>query len=284
MSYHGQIGLSTAPGGTIQSGSSTTTSGLTEEDEETASVSTAFLPTSFPELPSFDTILASSDRVLFYVHSNTILATCELAFREFLGGSLDNPNFRDILIPIPSTSAELNVILHMFYGLSPAPYSPTFEILSNAVDSMPTYSITPSTHIYPETPLYTLLLSYAPLCPLDVYALAAHHEVHSLAVLTSSHLLSYPLHTITDGQADRMGAVYLKRLMALHIDRLNALKDVLLKPPYPHPPTRVCGFLSQRKLTREWSLVSANLAWEASPGEFLFQMFFSSYSKLTDAI
>ena len=247
-----------------------------EEDEETASVSTAFHPTSFPELPSFDTILASSDRVLFYVHSNTILATCELAFREYLGGSLDNPNFRDILIPIPSTSAELNVILHMFYGLSSAPYSPTFEILSNAVDSMPTYSITPRKHIHPETPLYTLLLSYAPLCPVDVYALAAHHKIHSLAVMTSSHLLSYPLHTITDSQADRMGALYLKKLMALHIDRLNALKDVLLKPPYPHPPTRVCDFSSQRKLIRAWSLVSANLAWDARPGKTFLVLFFHS--------
>jgi len=57
------------------------------------------------------------------------------------------------------------------------------EILSNAVDSMPTYSITPST---PEHP-----------------APAAHHTIHSLAVMTS-HLLSYPVHTITDSQADRM--------------------------------------------------------------------------------
>jgi len=155
----------------------------------------------------------------------------------------------------------------MFYGLSPASYSPTFEILSNAVDSMPTYSINPSTQIHPGTPLYTLLLSFAPLCPLDVYALAAHHKIHSLAVMASSHLLSYPLHTITDSQAIRIGAVYLKKLMALHIDRLNALKEVLLKPPYPHPPTRVCDFSAQKKLTRAWSLVSANLAWEASPGE-----------------
>ena len=158
----------------------------------------------------------------------------------------------------------------MLYGMSSASFSPPFEHLSNAVDSMPTYSITPCEHILPGTPLFLLLLSHAPLRPLDVYALAAHHDIHPLAVMTSSHLLSYPLQTITDNQADRMGAIYLKRLMALHIDRFNALKSVVLTPPHPHAPTRDCDFSAQKKLTRAWSLVSAHLAWDARPGSFFF--------------
>jgi hypothetical protein len=56
----------------------------------------------------------------------------------------------------------------MFYD-----YFPTFEILADAVDSM--LRILPLLkHILPGTPLYSLLLSHAPLRPLDVYALAAH--------------------------------------------------------------------------------------------------------------
>lgn len=128
---------------------------------------------------------------------------------------------------------------------------------------MPTYSITPCEHIFPGTPLYDLVLSHAPLHPMDVYALAAHHNIHPLAVMTSSHLLSYPLQTITDSQAERMGAVYLKKLMALHVGRFNSLKNLLLRPPHPHPPTRQCDFSTQKKLTRAWALVSAHFAWDA---------------------
>jgi hypothetical protein len=157
--------------------------------------------------------------------------------------------------------------------MSSASYSPTLEMPANAVDRMPAYSITPCEHILPGTPLYNLLLSHAPLRPLDVYSLAAHHNVHQLAVITSSHLLSYPLQNITDSQADRMGAIYLKKLMTLHVDRFNALKSVLLKTPLPHPPTRHCNFAAQKKLTRVWSLVIANLAWDARPGNVSFLLF-----------
>lgn len=229
-------------------------------------VSTAFHPTAHPELPPPNTIFSSSDDVLFYVHSSTILNTCSSAFSDFLGGPLEDAYFRNIIIPISSTSREFNVILHLLYGTSSAPHSPNFETLSNAVEMLPHYSIPPEKYIVSGTPLYTLLLSYAPLHPLDLYALAAHHNIRPLAVSTSSHLLSYPLQTITDGQAEHMGAIYLKKLMALHVDRYNALKSILLKPPHPHPPTRTCGFDEQKRLTRAWALVSAYLAWDARPG------------------
>ena len=157
----------------------------------------------------------------------------------------------------------------MLYGLSSAPFSPSFDLLVDAVDKMPNYSITPCKHILPDTALFKLLLSHAPLRPLDVYTLAAHHSIHPLAVLTSSHLLSYPLQNITDAEADRMGAIYLKKLVALHIVRFNSLKSVLLEPPHPHPPTRDCDFSTQKKLTRAWSLVSAHLVWDARPGKML---------------
>jgi hypothetical protein len=247
--------------------------GSPEGGDQVVAASTAFHPTAHPELPPVDTILCSSDGVLFYVHSSTILSTCESAFNAFLCSPLDDPKFRDTPIPVASTSGELNIILHMLYGTSSASYSPTFEMLANAVDRMPAYSITPCEHIFPGTPLYNLLLSHAPLRPLDVYSLAAHHNVHQLAVITSSHLLSYPLQNITDSQADRMGAVYLKKLMTLHVDRFNALKSVLLKTPLPHPPTRHCNFAAQKKLTRVWSLVIANLAWDARPGNVSFLLF-----------
>lgn len=236
-----------------------------DDESDVLSVSTAFHPTAHPHLPPVDTIFSSSEGVLFYLHSNTILNTCSTAFHSFLGSHLSNPNLREILIPLDAPSEELNVILHMLYGTSSAAHSPSFETLVNAVDRMPSYSIQPDKHILPSTPLYDLLLSHAPVHPLDVYGLAAYHGLHTLAVSSSSHLLSYSLPSITDGQAERIGAIYLKKLLLLHVDRGASLKKILLQPPHPHPPTRQCGFGEQKRLTRAWALVSAYLAWDAKP-------------------
>ena len=87
-------------------------------------------------------------------------------------------------------------------------------------------------------PLYMLLLSSAPLYPIEIYCLAAKFNLEKLAVNSSSHLLSFPTSSITDEMALRMGAIYLKRLMCLHHGRNGALKDILLVPPPPHPQTK----------------------------------------------
>jgi len=210
----------------------------------------------------------STEGVLFYVNSAVALKTCRNAFREFLGSCLSDPKFRHTWAPVPVDvqSAEFNVILHLLYGTSPASHSPSFEVLQNAVDCMPRYSIVPCEYIVPGSPLYTLLLSVAPLQPMDVYTLAAHHKLHDLAMATSSHLLSYPLRNITEAQAERMGAIYLKKLMDLHLSRLSALKTILLSPPNPHSPTCRCSFQEQRKLTRAWALASAYIVWDSRLG------------------
>jgi hypothetical protein len=88
-----------------------------------------------------------------------------------------------------------------------------------------------------------------------------------MAVAVSSHLLSFPLATITDDVAERIGPVYLKRLFFLHFGRVDALKRLLLSPPHPHAPTAWCDFAEQKKITRAWALASAYLAWDARPGE-----------------
>jgi hypothetical protein len=170
------------------------------------------------------------------------------------------------LIPVPETSTVLNIILHVLYGTSSAQHSPTFDALTTAVDRMPFYDLVPKQHIIPRTPLYDLLLTHAPLFPIQLYTLAGHHELYGLAVATSSHLLSYPLANLPEEMAERMGALYLKKLLCLHLDRFNALKDILLSPPHPHPPTKECSFTEQKKLTRAWALVAAYLAWDARPG------------------
>lgn len=139
-----------------------------------------------------------------------------------------------------------------------------------ALAALSAYGISVRKYVSRSTPLYALLLSHAPLYPLELYTLAASYDLYDLAVPTSSHLLSFSLASLTDEMAEHMGARYLKRLFFLHFGRADALKRLLLPPPHPHPPTATCDFAEQKKLTRAWALASAYLAWDARPGMIPF--------------
>lgn len=115
-------------------------------------------------------------------------------------------------------------------------------------------------------PLHTYLLSYAPLYPLHIYALAGSLDLYELAVPTSSHLLSFQLSNLKDEIAVEIGPVYLNRLVHLQLYRIQELKAMLLAPPYPHPESPGCNFADQRRLTKAWALAAAYLSWEARPG------------------
>ncbi|KAF8627193.1 hypothetical protein AX15_004511 [Amanita polypyramis BW_CC] len=229
------------------------------------SVSTTFYPGGQHHALPPDVVLLSSDNVFFYVHFHVMLATSENAFNSLLPLGPHSTGDQELVITVPEVSAILNIILHAIYDMSCAHYSPPFPLLVNAVDCLPVYGISPKTRITLTTPLYAILLSYAPLFPLDLYALAAAHDIYDLAVSTSTHLLSFPLATLSDEMALRIGPVYLKRLFFLHFGRSDALKRVLLPPPHPHPPTPWCDFTEQKRLTRAWALASAYLAWDARP-------------------
>ncbi|KAG2008725.1 hypothetical protein CC2G_014121 [Coprinopsis cinerea AmutBmut pab1-1] len=237
----------------------------TDVADRVVSVSTSFCPGSHPT--EGDVVFSSKDDVLFYVHSDVIKAACPEAFSSFLPlpSSIPGATANGAVIKIPEDAMTLNVILHLLYGTSCAPNSPSIDQLVHAIDSMPGYGITPSTFILPQTPLYTLLLSHVPHHPIQIYALAAHHKIEQLASQTSSHLLAFQLSNVTDEMAMRMGPVYLKRLVLLQAGRLEALKGLLLQPPGLHAPVGGCGFEEQRMVTRAWALASASLVWDARP-------------------
>jgi hypothetical protein len=152
--------------------------------------------------------------------------------------------------------------------MSCAHYSPSLEALIAAVHALKSYGMPLKARIVPTSPLFTLLLSHAPLHPLELYTLASSYDLYDLAVSTSSHLLSFPLSSLSDDMAEQIGPVYLKRLFFLHFGRADALKRILLPPPHPHAPTPWCDFTEQKKLTRAWALASAYLAWDARPGVY----------------
>ncbi|KAH9481097.1 hypothetical protein JR316_0005616 [Psilocybe cubensis] len=237
---------------------------VTSNDHNDAmiSISTSFHPNT---RPTPDTTFSAGDGVIFCVYSKIILAVCPTAFSSVIGDPLSHPRFRTETILLDAPSAEVNIIFHALYGTSPASNRPDFETLVRAVDRMPTYSLSPKALIRPSGSLYELLLFYAPLHPVDAYALAAHHELHPLAVSVSPHLLSIKIQSISDEAAERMGAIYFKKLLELHLGRFAALKGILLRPPHPHPASKTCSFDDQRKNIRAWALASASLVWDAGP-------------------
>jgi hypothetical protein len=234
------------------------------------SVSTTFYPGAQIYSVAPDTILLSSDAVFFYVHSQRLLDASDNSFHSLLPTPASSFDDRESIVQAPESSAVLNIILHTIYEISCSHYSPSFPNLITAVSRLPFYGIHPKSVIAPSTPLSTILLSYAPLYPIELYALAASFDLYELAVTTSSHLLSFTLSSLTDDMAESIGPVYLKRLFFLHFGRIEALKRVLLSPPPPHPPTPSCDFADQKKVTRAWALASAYLAWDARPGLFFF--------------
>ncbi|KAJ7677186.1 hypothetical protein B0H17DRAFT_945301, partial [Mycena rosella] len=245
------------------------------------SVSSTFSPTAQHRQKSPEVTLLSEDSVYFYIHSALLLDASENGFHAMLPISpADDGEPRVLSVSEPS--AVLNdVILHAIYALSCAHFSPPFDTLVHVVDAMPAYGISPKLAILPSTPLFALLFTHAPLHPLDLYTLAAHHDMLALAVPTSSHLLSFALPTLLDAIVVRMGPVYLKRqapsihflfynqprprLFFLHLGRAAALKRLLLPPPDAHPPTCSCAAHSQGALRIEWALAAAQLAWDARP-------------------
>ncbi|KXN83680.1 hypothetical protein AN958_00821 [Leucoagaricus sp. SymC.cos] len=230
------------------------------------SISTTFYPGAQINELAPDTVLLASDGVFFYVHASIILASSSNHFNSLLPPEPGEKEGQDPMLSVPEHSTVLNVILHIIYDISCAHYSPPFPTLVTAISRLPVYGVCPRQIIVPSTPTYALLLSHAPLFPLELYALAASYDLYELAVATSSHLLSFPLATLSDEMAERIGPVYLKRLFFLHFGRSDALKRVLLPPPHPHAPTPWCDFNEQKKLTRAWALASAYLAWDARPG------------------
>ncbi|KAK0458558.1 uncharacterized protein EV420DRAFT_1620711 [Desarmillaria tabescens] len=217
--------------------------GPNESKERFVDVSTTFFPgmTSHPT----DIILISSDNVQFHVHLNVLYDASSNGFASLLAtrSTATQPDPGIPILNIPEQSDILNVVLLTIYA---------FNVLVAAVDELEKYGIQPNRYVKPTQPLFELIRFHMPLHPLDVYRLP-------------SHLLSAKLDTITEEQAMRMGAVYLKRLYDLHSRRIDALKNILIRPPKPHLSIPTCSVSDQTGISRAWALSAAYLIWDARP-------------------
>ncbi|TFY61591.1 hypothetical protein EVJ58_g4409 [Rhodofomes roseus] len=235
-------------------------------NELSVSVSRTFHPyTSFNNRAP-DIVFISRDDVFFYVHCSKVLAASDNGFAMLLPTAFEIDGHLPA-VATPEPANVLGIILHIVYGLSVSGSGPSLETISATLDVLPQYGFSSKQHARAGMPLCNLLAACAPLRPIDTYALAAKHDLIDAAIAASAHLLAFPLASLTDELATRVGSLYLKRLFFLHIGRIEALKHLLSHLPSHHPDTAECSDVQQRCLARAWALGVAHIMWDAGPSE-----------------
>lgn len=205
-----------------------------------------------------DVILLTTDTVYFYVHSSRLLQHSNNSF----GGLLT-----DLSTPlrIAETSEVANLAFHALYGLDPSSYVPTPAVLLRAFSMLVSYGVDPSLVLVPNDPFYNVVVGLGAKHPLQTYSMAAKFSIEALAVELSKHLLTTPLHSVTEDIAQAMGATYLRRLVFLHIGRTERLKELMMQLPTVHEPSTDCSENDQKRLQREWRASALALSWSADP-------------------
>lgn len=102
---------------------------------QTITVSTSFHPRSYAQ--ESDLVLYSTDRILFYIHTDYLNRASQAALPAFL--SYSPSGAKDAVVPVPETGRILNIILHAVYGTTVTQNNPTTHELLEALDKLPKY-------------------------------------------------------------------------------------------------------------------------------------------------
>ena len=205
--------------------------------------------------------------MLFHLHAHRVLTPSANGFAHKWPPQSYSVNSANLpVILVPESSLVLNLLLHCVYDLPCTHFLSSVEDISACVTAIIKYGLPLSAYASPDGSLYNLVLSRAPTAGIQMYALAAEHKLEQLAVAISPSLLSFDLATLGEDLVKRMGAVYLKRLVFLHLGRSAALKRLLSPPLNYHPPDEDCGVEEHDELIGAWGLAVASLGWDARPG------------------
>ncbi|KAK1227884.1 hypothetical protein PQX77_009094 [Marasmius sp. AFHP31] len=201
--------------------------------------STTFHPSANTYHLPPDIVLVSLDLVCFHVHTELLLIVSQNRLNSLLSSAVPSSEhtrtqrLQRTYVDVSEQSQILNIILHVAYGLSVDPYAPTFEMLSQAFNRLPTYGIEPKTAATSLSAFHSTLMTHAPTNPIELYILASKHDCFDLAVSVSPFLLSYRVENMTDTTAEKIGPVYLARLFSLQCKRLAALRETILSRGIP---------------------------------------------------
>lgn len=230
-----------------------------------------------------DLKLISSDATLFFVQVAVLLAKSSNNFGNLLQPERlrQYATNRPQTLAVGNTATVLNVVLHVIYDVVPLPHNVDLRDLIVAVDVLAFYGVSLQEHAHRDTPLFQLLATHMAAAPIDVYALAASHNLQDMAVLSSSYTLDMRARDISEDQALRMGAPYLRRLIDLRLRRTGKLKELLRRLPAGHLPTNTCSIASQKQLSRAWLMSSAYFLWDTVPGMCLFGCFIAIFALIS---
>jgi len=169
------------------------------------------------------------------------------------------PQNRRSTVLVPETSTVFNVVLHMVYAIVVEEYAPDIDTIALAISTLPKYGIPVPKAT--QTDVWALLLKQAhtPGNAIKVYAIAAANGIDSVCVLASQYTLGVSLSTLTEADALTIGAVYLRRLVFLHVGRREALVRVIIHPPSRHGNTAECFSKHQDEVARNWSIAFSHL-------------------------
>ncbi|KAH6906585.1 hypothetical protein BKA70DRAFT_1288064 [Coprinopsis sp. MPI-PUGE-AT-0042] len=231
-------------------------------------ISTIFHPDSADAATAPNCAVKSSDGVLFYLNADVLSAAGAVNLPTTPaqeGWLITNAS----VAQVPETSAILTVILCAVYGTPCDSTTPSIDDISNAIDRMPPYGLSPKALIQKGTPLYTLLMTHhVPIRALAVYTIAAHHDIEALARDASAHLLSLEVDDIDDASAVKIGSTYFMRLILLSTNRIKALKCIVreTKPAFHALPVdegEECDKRKQEEMRNLWVCTVTQFTWDA---------------------
>lgn len=227
----------------------------------TAQEETAPSPQACPCFPvpksGGTTVLKSIDQELFFVQPEMK----QFLFKAPFGCDVPPSG---TTIDIPETSETLHILLHAL-NQSICTFSPSSPLTSiiTAIDRMPALSISPAAFITRGAPIYNTLLSYSRQDPLEVFSLAAHHNIEPLAVDTSLRA-AVALPTVSSADNDmvaRIGVAYLRRIIAFQSEIRESFKRIIREAPTPHDGSPTCPKDATLALKREWIKTTSHLVW-----------------------
>ena len=164
---------------------------------------------------------------------------------------------------VPETSDLINLLLHAFYDYDPTNYIPTLAQISSMLSAFPKYGLELNGLFTRGTPFFNLTLNLALSSPLETFAVVCQHDLDVLAIEVSHHLISIPLHHLSDDLCTRMGPIYLRRLVFLHLGRTERLKTLLRYPALGHEPSQLCDKIDQKRhLEQLWTEAATSLIWD----------------------
>ncbi|KAF8332238.1 uncharacterized protein EI90DRAFT_2918900 [Cantharellus anzutake] len=214
-----------------------------------------------------DSIIQTSDEVLFHVHRDRLQTRSRTAFDGlFTDNSTVGLNRSLVVFLVPEDATVMNCVLHILYGTSSRIYCPDFETIAQAFETLQKYGCRLSECIPQDSEIFTDLVCHAAepnTDALKVYTLAASHDFEELAVQCSYYALRIPISRIDEGSSIMMGPLYLLRLLRLHASRRAALHRLLMEPPERHEDTPFCNWRRQIGTTRAYGLIAGYLTWEA---------------------